>query len=411
MPEYLKLKSLSDAKKIFWENLSQLHPVEEEIESRAALNRVTFGDILSTESLPPFTRSTVDGYAVIASSTHGASDALPVYLDLVGEVAMGAEAQIKLEGQQTALIHTGGMLPEGADAVVMMEQTQKTDGTSIEVLRPVSAGENIVLKGEDVKPGDVVIPAGTPMRPAEIGGLLGLGITSVKVAKKPRVAILSSGDEVIPPENAPMIGQVRDINSDSLASLVAEAGGSPQVFPIMPDDREKINATLKKAYRSADVVIVTAGSSASTRDMTAEVFDSLGKPGVLVHGINIKPGKPTILAVCDGKPLVGLPGNPVSALVIANLIVKPLIQRMLGLAHHRFQPVIEARLTVNLPSQAGRDEYFPVRIFRRQNHCTADPIFYKSNLIFSLVRADGMVHIPPEKTGVPAGETVEVILF
>lgn len=411
MPEYLKLKSLAEARQLFWDNLSQLHPIEEEIESRTALGRVTAVDVCSAEFLPAFTRSTVDGFAVLASSTHGASDALPVYLTLAGEVPMGMESTIKIDGEQTAIIHTGGMLPEGADAVVMMEQTQSTAGNLIEILKPVSAGENIVLKGEDVKPGDVVIPAGTPIRPAEIGGLLALGITKVKVTRKPIVAILSSGDEVIPPEDTPAIGQVRDINSDALASLVLESGGLPQVYPIMPDDQEQITAVINQAFRSSDVVVVTAGSSASTRDMTAEVLDSLGKPGVLVHGINIKPGKPTILAVADGKPLIGLPGNPVSALVIAQLILKPLIHKMVGLTHHRVQPVINAILTVNLPSLAGRDDYYPVRLFRRPDHCMADPIFYKSNLIFSLVRADGLVHIPPEKTGVPAGETVEVILF
>ncbi len=411
MPEYLKLQSLADAKQLFWDNLSQLHPVEEEIESRTALGRVTAVDVCSAEFLPAFTRSTVDGFAVLASSTHGASDALPVYLTLAGEVPMGMESTIKIDGEQTAIIHTGGMLPEGADAVVMMEQTQTTTDNLIEILKPVSAGENIVLKGEDVKPGDVVIPAGTPIRPAEIGGLLALGITKVKVARKPIVAILSSGDEVIPPEDTPAIGQVRDINSDALASLVLESGGLPQVYPIMPDNQAKITAVINQAFRSSDVVVVTAGSSASTRDMTAEVLDTLGKPGVLVHGINIKPGKPTILAVADGKPLIGLPGNPVSALVIAQLILKPLIHKMVGLTHHRVQPVINAILTVNLPSLAGRDDYYPVRLFRRPDHCMADPIFYKSNLIFSLVRADGLVHIPPEKTGVPAGETVEVILF
>lgn len=411
MPEYLKLKSLAEAKKLFWDNLSQLHPVEEEIESRTGLDRVTAVDVCSAEFLPAFTRSTVDGFAVLASSTHGASEALPVYLNLVGEVPMGMESNIKIDGEQTAVIHTGGMLPQGADAVVMMEQTQTTADKVIEILKPVSAGENIVLKGEDVQPGDVVIPAGTPIRPAEIGGLLALGITRVKVARKPLVAILSSGDEVIPPENTPAIGQVRDINSDALASLVFESGGLPQVYPIMPDDAEQIAAVISQAYQSSDLVVVTAGSSASTRDMTAEVLDSLGKPGVLVHGINVKPGKPTILAVADGKPLIGLPGNPVSALVIAHLILKPLIHKMVGLIHHRVQPVINATLAVNLPSLAGRDDYYPVRLFRRPDHCIADPIFYKSNLIFSLVRADGLVHIPPDKTGVPAGETVEVILF
>lgn len=411
MPEYLKLKSLHDAREIFWQNLTHLRPATEEIFSQAALDRVTVDDVCSEEFSPSFTRSTVDGFAVQATSTHGASDSLPAYLDLVGEVPMGSQTTLTVKSEQTALIHTGGMLPAGADAVVMMEQTQTAANNVIEVLKPVTEGENIVLKGEDVKPGDVVIPAGTLVRAAEIGGLLALGITSVKVAKKPLVAILSSGDEVIAPDQTPLPGQVRDINSDMLAVLVTASGGTARTYPIMPDRKEDIEIAIREAYKEADLVIVTAGSSASTRDMTAEVLNTMGKPGVLVHGINIKPGKPTILAVCDGKPMIGLPGNPVSALVIAHLIVKPLIERMVGFTHHRIQPVVSARLAVNLPSIAGRDDFFPVRLFRQHDHCIADPIFYKSNLIFSLVRADGMVHIEPDQTGVEAGSNVEVILF
>lgn len=409
MPEYLKLKSLEDAKALFWKELSSLQPQFEEMDSASALGRVTLEDICSSEYLPAFTRSTMDGYAVLASSTHGASEALPAYFDQVGEVPMGAETDIVLQSGQTALIHTGGMLPNGADAVVMMEQTQDVGNGVIEVLKPVTMGENIVIKGEDVKPGEVVIPAGTLIRPQEIGGLLALGILKVRVARQPVIAILSSGDEVIRADQTPLPGQVRDINSDMLASLVTENGGIPHIYPIMPDRLDEIERAIREAYQYSDAVVVTAGSSASTRDLTAGVINSMGKPGVLVHGINIKPGKPTILAVCDGKPMIGLPGNPVSALVIATLIVKPMLHRMVGWIHHRVQPVIPARLAVNLPSVAGRDDYFPVRLYRQEDHCIADPIFYKSNLIYSLVRADGLVHIEPERTGLPAGEKVEVL--
>ena len=411
MPEYLKLQSLNDSKQLFWQHLAHLRPGIEEIDSRNALGRVIAEDICSNEFLPAFTRSTVDGYAVQAASTHGASDSLPAYLDLVGEVPMGTETTLVIQSGQTALIHTGGMLPPGADAVVMMEQTQTAANDVIEVLKPVTSGENLVLKGEDVKPGEVVIPTGTLVRAAEIGGLLALGILRVKVTKKPRVAILSSGDEVILPEQTPQPGQVRDINSDMLSALVKANGGISQTHPILPDQKDVLQQAIRKAYDDSDLVIVTAGSSASTRDMTSEVLNSMGSPGVLVHGINIKPGKPTILAVCDGKPMIGLPGNPVSALVIAHLIVKPLLERMTGFTHHNLVPVVTADLAVNLPSIAGRDEYFPVRLYRQDDHFIADPIFYKSNLIYSLVRADGLVHIEPDSTGLIAGTIVEVTLF
>lgn len=411
MPEFLNLHSLKDAVEKYWKALEHYRPIPEQIESKDAVGRVTFEDIISSEYLPAFTRSNVDGYAVQASSTFGASESMPAYLTVVGEVPMGGSPDFKIKPDEAALIHTGGMLPEGTNAVVMLEQTQITPSKVVEILKPVTAEENVVVKGEDVRPGDVVIHGGVKLRPAEIGGLLALGILKVKVAKKPIVAILSSGDEVIPPEKNPLPGQVRDINSYSLASLVIQAGGEPRLYPIMPDRQEAIEKEMRSALQTADILIVTAGSSASTRDMTAEVMQSMGEPGVLVHGINIKPGKPTILAVCNNKPLVGLPGNPVSALVIAHLIVRPLIEKCSGMKKLSIIPTIQATLAVNLPSLAGREDYFPVRLVNRGNKLIAEPVFYKSNLIYSLVHADGLVHIIPDKTGLMAGETVEVILL
>lgn len=411
MPEFLKLHSLTDATTKFWKALEGYHPVPEEVDTQSALHRVTYENITSPEFLPAFTRSSVDGYAVWAASTFGATESLPSYLSVIGDVPMGAVPEFTIKPDEAALIHTGGMLPDGADAVVMLEQTQITPAKIVEVLKPVTAGDNTLVKGEDVKPGDRVIPPGVKMRPAEIGGLLALGILKVKVAKKPIVGILSSGDEVISPDQEPLPGQIRDINSYTLSALVEEAGGIPRIYPIMPDNREDIQKQMEEALQEVDILIATAGSSASTRDMTAEVMHSLGEPGVLVHGINIKPGKPTILAVCNGKPLVGLPGNPVSALVIAHLIVRPLVERCSGLKRASIIPTIHATLAVNLSSLAGREDYYPVQLIRHGEIWIAEPIFFKSNLIYSLARADGLVHILPDQTGVMAGETVEVVLL
>jgi molybdopterin molybdotransferase len=259
-----------------------------------------------------------------------------------------------------------------------------------------------------VAPGEEVLPAGIQLGPAEIGGLMALGKILVKVVVKPRIAIISSGDEVITPDRSPRPGQVRDINSFALAALVQRQGGLPVRYGILPDQREAMAAGARRAWEECDAVIITAGSSASTRDLTAEVIGSIGDPGVLVHGVNVKPGKPTILGVCGGKAVIGLPGNPVSALVIAGLFVTPLVRHLLGCSPEQVHPQVSARLTVNLASQAGREDWVPVRLRQTEMGFEAAPIFYKSNLIFTLAHADGLVHIPADANGLAAGEMVEV---
>jgi molybdopterin molybdotransferase len=239
---------------------------------------------------------------------------------------------------------------------------------------------------------------------------MALGISEVAVLCQPRVGILSTGDEVVPPETEVQAGQVRDINSYSLSALVQQAGGIPRRYGIFPDKAAAMQEGLGRALAECDAVIITAGSSASTRDLTAEVINRMGKPGVLVHGLNIRPGKPTILAVCDGKPVIGLPGNPVSALVIAYLFVPPALNRLCGISDV-LRPHIRAELTVNLPSQAGREDYYPAKLINKEGRWLAEPIFYKSNLIFSLSKADGLIHIPENATGLGAGEVTDVYLL
>jgi molybdopterin molybdotransferase len=309
-----------------------------------------------------------------------------------------------------ALIHTGGMLPDRADAVVMVEYTQSARPAEVELLRAVAPGENVLKIGEDVAAGQEVIPAGMRLRPPEIGGLMALGFTRVSVARRPRVGILSSGDEVVPPDEEIGPGQVRDVNSYSLGALIEQAGGLSVRCGILPDHSEALRAAAERALEDCDVVIITAGSSASSRDLTASVIDSLGRPGVLVHGVNVRPGKPTILAVCEGKAVVGLPGNPVSALVIAGLFVVPVLQALLGIQALRPAPRLSACMTINLPSQAGREDWVAVRLHDSPQGYLAEPVFGKSNLIFTLARADGMVRIPPDATGLEAGQMVEVFL-
>lgn len=410
MPEFLELLPPARALSYWLDFISQNITDVERLAVVDALGRVTARAVISPEPLPSFPRSSVDGYAVRAADTFGASESLPAYLTVKGELPMGKAPAFDLQPGEAALIHTGGMLPPGSNAVVMLEYTQPSRENEIEVLRAVAEGENVLKPGEDVQQGEEIIPFGVRLRPAEIGGLMALGILEIEVWQKPQVGILSTGDEVVPPEAAVQPGQVRDINSYSLSALVEQAGGIAKRYGIFPDQADALEAGLREALDECDAVIITAGSSASTRDLTAEVINRMGKPGVLVHGLNIRPGKPTILAVCDGKPVIGLPGNPVSALVIAHLFVQPALNRLCGVSEW-IRPSVRARLTVNLPSQAGREDYYPARLTQKEGQWLAEPIFYKSNLIFSLSWADGLIHIPENATGLASGEETEVFLL
>jgi molybdopterin molybdotransferase len=282
---------------------------------------------------------------------------------------------------------------------------------TVEILRPVAVGENIIKIGEDVQIGDEVISPGMRIRPVEIGGLAALGIVELKVARKPIIGIISTGDEVVTPENKLLPGQVWDINSYSLSALIDQVGAIPKLYGVVPDQTEILKSTCSRALAECDVIVITAGSSASARDLTARVINQLDPPGVLVHGVNIKPGKPTILAICNGKVVIGLPGNPVSAMVIAGLFVVPVVETLLGITNVGFHPKFQARLTTNIPSQAGREDWVAARLLVSQDGYQVDPIFSKSNLIFSLVRANCLIRVPADATGLSAGELVEVYLL
>jgi molybdopterin molybdotransferase len=411
MPEFLELVTPPEALNLLFSAIDPQIP-SEVIDTKNALGRISAEDIHSAQNLPEFRRSTVDGYAVQAKDTQGASETLPTYLYLAGEVEMGSTAPDKIDQRHCYIIHTGGMLPPGADAVVMLEDTQQLDSGEIEILKPVAPNENIIEIGEDISAGDLVLSKGTRLRPAEIGGLMALGITSLKVAKKPKIAIISSGDEVIPPSQQTKPGQVRDINSYTLGALLDNLGAEAVHYGIIPDNREKMLQAIELALQECDHLIVTAGSSASSRDLTSEIMNALGKPGVLVHGVSIKPGKPTIFAVAGDQVMIGLPGNPVSALVIAMTLVSPIIEKFLGITKKRPLPEIQARLTVPLASQAGREDWVPVRLSKSSNgDYLAEPIFGRSNLIFLLGRADGLLHIPSSSTGFEVDRLVSVRIF
>lgn len=408
MPELFTVRTPAEAWALFMKHFQPMVQPER-CATEAALGRVLAETITSPQDLPEFPRSTVDGYAVSAAETYGATPGLPAYLTVCGEVAMGQAAALRVGAGEAALVHTGGMVPEGADAVVMVEQTQRIDATSIEVLKAVAEGENVVQVGEDVRAGQPVLSAGRTLRPQELGGLLALGITEVTVAAPPRVGILSTGDEVVPPHAQPALGQVRDINSYTLAALATRAGATPIRYGIVADERAALEAAAAQAHAECDIVVLSAGSSVSYRDMSVEVIAGLGSPGVLAHGLSVKPGKPTIVAVCNGVPVFGLPGNPVSAMVIFDLVVTPTIRALLG-SEKPLQQTVQARLARNIASATGREDYVQVRLERREDGLWAVPVLGKSNLIYTLVNAEGVVQAPLDSGGLRTGEWVTVTL-
>ncbi len=413
MPEFLELVTPEEGINKLLQRIELVVFRSENIRTEKGLNRVLARNINSDEDIPAFTRSTVDGFAVNSKDTYGASDVLPAFFEVVGEIQMGKSANIQINKGQACLIHTGGMLPAGADAVVMVENTQYSNSKEIEVYKAVPAGENVILKGEDVMTGDLVLQKGTSIRASEIGALMALGITEIEVYDLPRVGILSTGDEIIPPDNLPALGQIRDINSYSLSAIVEKFGGIPKCYPIIQDDKTRLLNSLRIAHEENDLIIVTAGSSASVRDLTADAINELGSPGVLVHGINVRPGKPTILAYANKKPIIGLPGNPVSAFVIAHLLLRRIMPKLRGELKKITTQTLKGMVTINISSAAGREDWVPVRLLEEEKNGMklVEPIFYKSNLIFSLINAIGLARIAPDVTGIEANSEVEIILI
>lgn len=400
---------VNEARSLLEKNVAPVNK-SEEVLIEDAYGRVLAEDILSPENLPGFDRSTVDGFAVISSDTFGATESMPVYLEVKGEILMGEEPSIKLKKEETVRIATGGMLPDGADAVVMFEHVQFLDERLIEVFKPVAPGENVISSDEDIRKGELVLEKGHRLRPQDVAALAAIGITKVKVYKKPIVSIISTGDEIIPPDSPIRPGKVRDVNSFNLAGLIAISGGVAVKKGIFRDVYEEIFRVLKESLSESDMVIITGGSSVGVRDLTETVINSLGSPGVLFHGINLKPGKPTIGAVIGGIPVMGLPGHPAAVTVCFELFVEPLIRLLSGERRRGFseKASITAKLAKNISSTQGREEHVRVRLEERDGELWAIPILGKSGLIRTLVLADGKIIIPSHLRGIESGQEVEV---
>jgi molybdopterin molybdotransferase len=393
--------------------LAAVTPVEraETVPLSEARGRVLERAVVAAETLPSFARALMDGFAVRAADTRGASESAPAYLRLTGEVLMGTVPDRTIGAYEAMRIHTGAMLPAGADAVVMMEETN-VHGDEVEVLAAAPPGDNVLWPGEDVRAGATAFAAGTRIDVAVLGGLAALGYARVAVRGRPRIAILSTGDEVVAVEATPQSGQVRDVNAITVAATVEAAGGVALPGGIVRDDVRALTARAAAALAEADGLIISAGSSVSHRDITAGVIARLGAPGILVHGIAIRPGKPSIVAICGGKPVVGLPGNPASAVVVAWRIVRPLVRALGGERDvaGRIDGTLDAILTGDLPSRPGREDYVPCKLDYRESPPHATPIFGESNLIFTLVRSDALAIVPLDRSGLHAGERVRVVV-
>ena len=409
MKEFFKVTDLASV-------ISRAHEFPTvEVESvplNSSTGRILAEDITADHNLPAFSRATMDGYAVQAASTFGASEGTPAYLDVKDTILMGVPPRFTVGPGETARISTGGMLPRGSDSVVMIEHTDKLDDKTIEVYRSVAPGQHTIEQGEDYRLGQTVIHAGQLLRPQETGLLAAFGYTAVRVFKQPEIAVISSGDEIVPVDSEPTMGQIRDINSYTLAGLIIAAGGKPVLYGIVPDSYEALFKTCSKALEQSDMVLISGGSSVGTRDFTIDVLTNLAESKILVHGISIKPGKPTILAKSGIKAVWGLPGHVVSAMVVFKVVVQPFIFRIAGMQQSpRPDFTIHAYLTRNIESAQGRTDFVRVRLEHKNGDVHAKPVLGKSGLLNTMVKADGLIEIDAHNEGLVAGSAVEVMLL
>jgi molybdopterin molybdotransferase len=412
MSDFLTLKSVDEILALIrhFETLeAEYLPLPE------TLGRVLAQDFTAPEDLPGFDRSTMDGFAVRAKDVFGASEGQPAALELLGECPMGEVPAISLGPGQTARIWTGGMLPPGADAVVMLEYSRDIGENLVELTRPAAPLENVITASEDAEKGEVLLPAGRVLRPQEIGLLAAFGQTEIAVRRKPKVAVISSGDEVVPAEVKPGLGQIRDINSHTLSALASAAGGQARCLGLAGDSQEQLKTMILEALDWADVILLSGGSSAGRRDFTINVFRSLPEVEVLVHGVAISPGKPLILARSGSKSLWGLPGHATSALVCAEVFIRPLLSRLLGRndGGEVWRKGLRAVLSRPIASAQGRRDYIRVRLDQPERAgapLTATPVLGKSGLITTLVMAEALIICPEDAEGFNAGQVVDVHL-
>ncbi len=402
----LQVKTPADALNIIKESFKGSISSVEILPLHACLDRILANDILAEENVPGFTRSSVDGYAVRAADTFGCSDSMSAILKLRGVVNMGEPAKFSLAPGECAYVPTGGAIPDGADAVVMIEYAESYGGGEIGVLKPAAPGNNVVYIGDDVFPGKTVLKKGRVIRSEDIGALAALGFCELGVVKKPVVGILSTGDELVDISEKPAIGQVRDVNSAMLSAAVQSFGGEPKCLGIVRDGYVRLRSALNSALEDCDMVLISGGSSVGQMDSTCAVIDERGK--LLLHGIAMKPGKPTIVGNVDGKPVFGLPGHPLAAHFVAKIFVKPLVEQMLGCSTRNY--AVKAVLTEAVSANHGREQFSGAVLFEENGVTYVKPVHSKSGLISTLAGCDGYFVVPRDCEGFAKGTEIEVIV-
>jgi molybdopterin molybdotransferase len=407
MKEFFKVTELNQV--LSYADIFQ--PVEvEKVSIFDTPGRILAENVMAKENIPNFDRSTMDGFAIKALSSFGASEANPAYLEIKGNIGMGEVPDFSIGHGEAARIATGGMLPSGADAVVMVEHAEFLDDFTIEVYKSVAPGQHVIMEGEDIQESQEILFSGQKIRSQETGLLAAVGRQSIQVYKKPLVAIISTGDEVVGIHESPGFGQIRDINTYTLYGQILQAGGIPKSYGIVHDNYQSLYEICQKALLETDMVLVSGGSSVGARDLTIEVLSNMPETEILVHGITISPGKPTILANSGGKPFWGLPGHVVSAMVVFESVTKHFLEKIAGLStkyHQRF--FYKARMTRNIGSAQGRVEYIRVRLKQEDGVIWAEPILGKSGLIRTMIEADGLVAVDMNTEGLVKGEEVNVI--
>ncbi len=402
--ELFKVKTLTEAIDLLKPHLLSFYQGLERVPLADSLGRILAQAIPAREALPPFRKSTMDGLAVRAADTFGASESMPALLQCQGEVRMGeAPAEVLKQGIGI-LIPTGGMLPEGADAVVMIEHLEHFGEELYGVTKAVAPGENLMDIGEDLSAGEVILAQFTRIRAQEMGLLAALGQMNVSVLPRFRVGILSTGDEIIPPNQEPLPGQSRDINGYTLLGQTLASGAEAHYYGIVKDDLEELRAMLTRMLEENDIVLLSGGSSVGSRDLSAQLIGELGEPGLLFHGLALKPGKPAIGGAVDDKLIFGLPGHPASAMIVFDALVRPWLEG--SLLQTRLDPLPRGKLTQNLYSGSGREEYVRARLIPNGEGWLLEPVRGKSGLIRTMVLADALVHIPLDSEGIEAGKEV-----
>lgn len=401
----LTVKTSAEAEKIIFDNFGKTAVETETVALLDSLGRILASDVVAEENVPPFNRSTVDGFATRAEDTFGCSESIPAILDYKGEVLMGQSPDFEIAKGECAYVPTGGEIPAGADSMVMIEYSEDFGDGTRGMLKASAPGQHIAFKGDDIKTGDCILPKGIIITSRHIAALAAMGYEKVSVFKKLSVAVISTGDELVDVNETPVAAQVRDINSYEVCAFLSELGASCDRIGIVKDDLDLLEKTVKTAIETHDMLIVSGGSSVGVKDATFKVYDKLGE--VLFHGIAIKPGKPTILARVDDKPCFGLPGHPLAAYYVFDLFVKPIVRKMSG-EGDKLELKRQAKTSLSIPCNHGREECIGIKF---ADEYTVDPIYTKSGLISTLSSIDGFIRISRDCEGISQGDEVEVELF